>query len=165
MPNDSWPSVAGMNAQHCYDSHLVWEGSTGTGVRDYPRTHRVVAPPAHAELALSADPHFRGDGDLLNPEQLVVMAASSCQLLSFLALAAAQGLDVVSYVDEARGVMPEPPVRLTRIDLTPVITVGSGTEPDAIHRVVEQAHRQCYVANSLTTEVVVTPTVVEAGRA
>jgi len=154
-----------MNPQHSYDSHLVWEGSTGAGVRDYPRTHWVVAPPARTELTLSADPHFRGEADFLNPEQLVVVAASSCQLLSFLALAATEGVDVVSYVDEARGVMPDPPTRLTRIDLAPEIAVAAGTDPDLVHRLVEQAHQGCYVANSLYTQVVITPTVIEASQA
>jgi len=37
----------------------------------------------------------------------VVLAAGSCQLLSFLAVAARARLDVVAYEDDAEGVMPE----------------------------------------------------------
>lgn len=136
-----------MASTHRYDTHLVWAGSTGTGVRSYARTHRASAPPAKAEVSLSTDPHFRGDADLVNPEQLLVMAASSCQLLSFLALAARGAIDVVGYVDEAHGVMPDPPVRLTRIDLEPCVTVAAGTDHDGVHRLLEQAHRESYVAS------------------
>ncbi|CAN5896101.1 OsmC family protein [soil metagenome] len=149
---------------HRYDTRLAWHGSTATGPRGYGRTHRVSAPPARAALDLSADPHFRGDPDLMNPEQLLVVAASSCQLLSFLALVAAKRIDVVGYADDAHGLMPEAetPVRLTRIDLAPVITVAGGTDHDLVRDLVHQAHELCYVANSLSTEVVVQPTVTDA---
>ncbi len=68
-------------------------------------------------LAVSADPAFHGDDRLWNPEQLVVLATASCQLLSFLAVAARARLDVVRY------------------------------EPE------------CYITNSLTTDIVVEPTI------
>jgi len=50
---------------------------------------------------------------------LVVLAASSCQLLSFLAVAARARIDVVDYQDDAEGEMPEAvtPMRITRIVL------------------------------------------------
>lgn len=77
-----------MTQTHSYQSHLLWDGTTGVGYDDYERTHRVVLPPAAGELVLSSDPAFRGNARLPNPEQLLVASASSCQLLSFLALAA-----------------------------------------------------------------------------
>jgi organic hydroperoxide reductase OsmC/OhrA len=77
------------------------------GYRGYPRAHPAWTPPATEALDLSADPHFRGDADLPNPEQLLVLAASSCQLLSFLAVAAKGGVDVLGYVDDASGEMPD----------------------------------------------------------
>ena len=112
-------------ATHTYRTSLRWTGSTAPGYDAYDRTHRLRADPADASLALSSDRAFRGDPDLLNPEQLLVAAASSCQLLSFLAVAARARLDVVGYEDEATAVMPEddPPMRLTQIVLRPVITV------------------------------------------
>ena len=76
------------------------------------------------DLDVSADPAFRGDPALVNPEQLVVVAASSCQLMSFLAAAALAHIDVVSYEDDAEGEMPEErPIRITRITLRPRIVV------------------------------------------
>ncbi len=140
---------------HTYDAHLVWEGSTSGGYRAYPRAHRASAPPDGPELSLSADPAFRGDGTLLNPEQLVVMAVSSCQLLSFLSVAAQHHVDVVGYVDEARGEMPtdDTPMWITRIILSPVIGVAAGTDVELVKRLVQQAHARCFVARSLHTEV------------
>jgi organic hydroperoxide reductase OsmC/OhrA len=117
-------------------------------------------------LDLSSDPVFRGDSTLLNPEQLVVLAASSCQLLSFLAVAARARVDVLHYNDEAIGVMPEKdmPMRLTSISLRPTIRVASGTSVDQVLHLVEVAHRECYIANSLRTEISITPNIIVEGH-
>ena len=55
-----------------------------------------------------------------------------------------------------------PPTRLTRITLTPVIRVAPGTDHDQVRSLVHEAHDQCYVANSLSADVSVSPTVVDA---
>ncbi|HET9451960.1 MAG TPA: OsmC family protein [Aggregicoccus sp.] len=145
---------------HRYEVECRWEGSsTGVGYEAYDRSHEVKAAPARAALALSADPAFRGNPERLNPEQLVVAAASSCQLLSFLAVAARARIDVRSYEDRAEALMPEDdlPVRLTSIVLRPRITVARGPSEERVRQLVELAHRECYVANSLRTEVRVEP--------
>jgi organic hydroperoxide reductase OsmC/OhrA len=92
----------------------------------------------------------------------MVMAASSCQLLSFLAVASRARIEVVAYEDEATGEMPEGerPVRLTRVLLRPRITVGAPVAEERVQHLVEVAHRECYIANSLHTEVVVEATII-----
>jgi organic hydroperoxide reductase OsmC/OhrA len=122
----------------------------------------VDAAPAEDALRLSSDPAFRGDPALLNPEQLLVMAAASCQLLSFLAVAARARIDVVDYQDDAVGEMPEddPPLRITRVTLRPRITMRGDVDDARIRHLVEVAHRECFIANSLKTEVVVEPEVI-----
>jgi organic hydroperoxide reductase OsmC/OhrA len=146
---------------HTYRAQVEWSGSTGAGYRTYPRAHTAHTPPATEGFDLSADPHFRGDADLPNPEQLLVLAASSCQLLSFLSVAARGGIDVVGYEDDALGEMPDgvSPQRLTRITLRPVVTVAGGTPVAAVERMLHEAHEECYIANSLRTEVVVEPVI------
>jgi organic hydroperoxide reductase OsmC/OhrA len=150
---------------HRYSARTSWQGSTAQGYDAYDRAHGASAPPAHTQLALSSDPAFNGDPARLNPEQLVVLAASSCQLLSFLAVAARARIDVVAYEDEAEAVMPEAdrPVRITQITLRPRITVkGDAPADERLRKLVETAHRQCYVSNSLSTEIAVEPTFVRA---
>jgi organic hydroperoxide reductase OsmC/OhrA len=149
---------------HRYRTSLAWDGSTGAGYDHYVRSHRLEADPAATALDLSSDPGFRGDPSLLNPEQLLVAAASSCQLLAFLAVAARARLDVVAYRDEAEAVMPEDdlPMRITRIDLHPTMvladTDAARPTPERLVHLTEVAHRECFIANSLRAEVVVTPT-------
>ena len=85
--------------------------------RCHPGPVRHRSPDPRSALDLSSDPAFRGDATRLNPEQLVVAAASSCQLLSFLAVAARARLNVVSYTDAATAVMAasDRPRSITRI--------------------------------------------------
>jgi organic hydroperoxide reductase OsmC/OhrA len=145
---------------HRYSTHCSWTGSTGVGYDQYDRTHVVAAPPAEGELRLSSDPAFLGDAALMNPEQLLVAAASSCQLLSFLALAARARVDVVSYDDEAEGVMDdsERPASVRRIVLRPRIAARGASE-ERVRKLVDRAHELCYVANSLRSEIVIEPRV------
>ena len=119
----------------------------------------MSVPPAETELALSADPAFHGDPARLNPEQLLLAAASSCQLLSFLAIAARARINVVAYSDDAEAVMPEDvePIRITRITLRPVIVVAGEVDERRLLRYVQLAHEQCFIANSLSSETVVEP--------
>jgi organic hydroperoxide reductase OsmC/OhrA len=151
---------------HTYTTTLSWQGTTGVGYEEYDRTHRVTLPPARGELVLSSDAAFRGDAGLANPELLLLAAASSCQLLSFLAVAARARIDVLEYRDEAEAVMPDAePTRITRIALRPRIVVRAGTTTNRLRRLVELAHRHCFIANSLTSEVVVEPVIEEATAA
>lgn len=150
-----------MPQDHTYRSSLSWSGSTAQGIARYDRTHQVSTPPARDRLRLSADPSFRGDPDLVNPEQLLLAAASSCQLLSFLAVAARAGLTVLAYRDDAEAVMPESAgsMRIEQILLRPRITVPAGTDEAAVLQAVDDAHDQCYVANTLTATISIRTTV------
>ena len=89
------------------------------------------------------------------------MATSSCQLLSFLAIAARARVQVLGYEDHAEAQMSEEdkPMRLTRITLRPRIMVGPGVKEKRVLRFTALAHKQCYIANSLSTDVVVEPKV------
>jgi organic hydroperoxide reductase OsmC/OhrA len=140
---------------HRYTTRVAWRGSTAAGYEDYSREHSMEA--AEQSVRMSSDPHFRGDGALLNPELLLVAAASSCQLLEFLALAAKARVEVLEYADEAEGTMDESdePARIQRIVLRPRIRVAPGPAREKVERLVDLAHRHCYVANSLRSEIAV----------
>jgi organic hydroperoxide reductase OsmC/OhrA len=90
------------------------------------------------------------------------MAASSCQMLWFLHLAAKARIDVVAYDDEASAVMPDddPPVRITEIVLRPRITVAGDASEERVRRLVDTAHEHCFVANTLNSSMSIEPSVV-----
>lgn len=145
---------------HSYTASVAWSGSTGVGYEGYERRHAGVSSAGFA-LPLSSDAAFLGDAVCLNPEQLLVMAAASCQLLSFLAVAARARIDVVSYRDEALGEMPH--TALTVITLRPHITIALDAsrpvDEDRVLHLCQIAHQECYIANSLQTDVQVIPVI------
>jgi organic hydroperoxide reductase OsmC/OhrA len=111
-----------------------------------------MAPPARQEVRVTTG-ESKGDPAILNPEQLLLMAASSCQMLWFLHLAAKARIDVVAYDDEASALMPEDeePVRITEITLRPRITVAGEVADERVRKLVNTAHEHCFIANSLNS--------------
>jgi organic hydroperoxide reductase OsmC/OhrA len=148
---------------HSYESHLRWSGSTGLGWEHYERAHSVSASPAEQTLTVTTG-EAKGDPAQLNPEQLVVMAASSCQMLMFLHLAAKARIDVVEYTDEATGLMPldEEPVRIQEITLQPRIVIAGDAGDERVLKLVHLAHEQCFIANSLKSEMRLEPVIERA---
>lgn len=142
-----------------HEARLEWSGSTGSGYRSYSRTHTGTT--SATTLQLSADPHFRGDAALLNPEQLVVLAASSCQLLSFLSLAARRHLTVLHYTDNAIGHLSKDlrRARIELIELNPTIDLAPGTDEALVRDLISLAHDECYIANSLNSTITIKPTI------
>jgi organic hydroperoxide reductase OsmC/OhrA len=147
-------------AQHRYETQLRWGGSTGLGWENYDREHTITAPPAEPELRLTTG-ESQGAPAVLNPEQLLVMAASSCQMLSFLHSAAKARIDVVEYEDHATGLMPldQQPAWITEITLRPRIVIASDASEERVQKLVHTAHQHCYIANSLKSAVTLEPRV------
>ena len=140
---------------HSYHTSLTWSGDT-EDYETYSRHHQMQVGPA--PIGLSSDPAFKGDPQLPNPELLLVASASSCQLLSFLAIAARSGVHVVEYGDEAEAEMPESarPIRITAIRLRPRVVV-QGSTVERVRRLLDKAHEQCYVANTLNCQITLDP--------
>jgi organic hydroperoxide reductase OsmC/OhrA len=153
-------------ATHHHEVRLRWTGSTGLGWEGYDRAHTAVAPPAEQEIRLTTG-EAHGDPRVLNPEQLVVMAASSCQTLWFLHLASKARIDVVEYEDDASGLMPEDdePIRITEITLRPRIVIAGEASEERVRKLVHTAHEHCYIANSLKCDVTLEPRVEFRARA
>ena len=151
---------------HRYRVSTVWTGNRGTGTsgyRDYDRSValRVDGKP---EIAASSDRPFRGDGAKWNPEDLLLAALSECHLLSYLHACVEAGVVVVSYGDEATGVLR---VRgnggaFTEAVLRPHVTVSDEAMVAAAIAAHARAHEWCFIANSVSFPVRVEPTVVAA---
>jgi len=160
---------------HHYRCRVRWSGSTGAGYDHYDRDHVVevltadgaaIAPAVEGTaLRMSGDAAFGGNSALLNPEQQLVVAAASCQMLSFLAVAARARLDIVDYVDEAVGEMPDADGWITTIRLAPVVTVRGEVTDERLSHWTEIGHRECYIANTVRTDIQITPTFLRAAAA
>jgi len=95
----------------------------------------------------------------VDPEEAFVAAIASCHMLSFLYVAARAGFAIAAYRDEAIGVMTKNErgrAWVSKATLHPQIT-WSGKEPtaDELAHLHHQAHDECFIANSVKTEIVV----------
>jgi organic hydroperoxide reductase OsmC/OhrA len=139
-----------------------WQRTTpGFGYDEYDRTHAWEFG-GGARLSASSAPEFRGRADLPNPEEALVAALSSCHMLTFLALAARKRFVVDSYDDDAVGTMSknaDGKLAVTRTVLRPRVDFGGERKPsrEELAKLHERAHEECFIANSVKTEVVVEP--------
>jgi organic hydroperoxide reductase OsmC/OhrA len=144
---------ANVDERHEYRTTLLWTGASAGPTRSYQSYSREYEfrSPGKPAVRGSADAHFRGDASLYNPEDLLVVALATCHLLSYLAECARAGVEVVSYEDEALGMMTmrDGKLRFTDVLLRPRVTVMPGTDLDKARRLHETAHAGCYIANSV----------------
>lgn len=149
---------------HRYTATTTWsrDDAPFTDLR-YSRAHRWKFDGGVDLLGSSSPQHVRvplSDPAGVDPEEAFVAALSSCHLLTFLYIAAKRGFVVDSYEDEAEGFMGDigdGRLAVTRVVLRP--RVRYVTPPDAATDAAmhHQAHEDCYISNSVRTEVVVEP--------
>jgi organic hydroperoxide reductase OsmC/OhrA len=128
----------------------------------YSRAHKWVFD-GGAVVPASASPHVVpapwSDTAGVDPEEAFVASLSSCHMLFFLDFARRAGLVVDSYVDEAEGVLDkrtDGTMAMTRVTLRPrIVWDGDSPNETAIADLHHRAHDACFIANSVTTEVVV----------
>src|SRR5215218_4134095 len=128
----------------------------------YSRAHEWAFDGGHVMTA-SASPHIVpapwSDPAGVDPEEAFGASLSSCHMLFFLDFARRAGLVVASYVDEGEGEVAKGPDgrrAMTRVTLRPHIA-WDGEAPDAgvLADLHHKAHEACFIANSVTTEVLV----------
>ena len=98
--------------------------------------------------------------EAVDPEEALVAAVASCHMLTFLYVAAKQGFVVDDYADDAVGEMTKNErgkLWVSKVTLSPRITFTGDKRPapqqlDELHHL---AHEECYIANSVKSEVVV----------
>jgi len=110
------------------------------------------------DVPASATTAYFGNPSRVDPEAALVAALSSCHMLTFLALAANKGFVVESYEDPAVGHLEknaQGKLAITRVELHPRIAYGGTKQPTAedLDWLHDKAHRECFIANSVTTEV------------
>lgn len=150
--------------QHSYSTRTEWTGNLGEGTasyRAYSRDH-VISAAGRPTLEGSSDPAFRGDASRWNPEDLLIGSLSSCHMLWYLHLCAQAKITVLAYHDNAVGTMVEDPGgggRFCGAVLRPVATLAAGSDAALATALHEEAHRLCFIANSLNFPVSIEPVV------
>jgi organic hydroperoxide reductase OsmC/OhrA len=132
-------------AETVHEARVTWRPHK----RDL-RAHEVVAGGQLVEGSCASE--WGGDPGKADPEELFVASLSACHMLWFLDLSRRERLRVMSYEDEAEGVLDG--TRFLRVALRPLVE-WEGDEPPAevvaeLHR---RAHERCFIANSVSCPV------------
>jgi organic hydroperoxide reductase OsmC/OhrA len=155
-------------AQHEYQARVHWErGAAPFTDNRYSRGHTwhfdggVEVPASSSPTVVRVPMSVEAAVD---PEEAFVAALASCHMLWFLSLAAQAGFRVDEYTDDALGVMgrnANDKQAITRVTLTPRASFSGATLPTRaeIMQLHHRAHEECFIANSVITDVRVEPRV------
>jgi organic hydroperoxide reductase OsmC/OhrA len=149
---------------HEYRATVTWkrEGASFTDQR-YSRGHSwsfdggITVPASSSPLSVRL-PYSVAEA--VDPEEALVASLSSCHMLTFLYVAAKQGFVVDEYADTGVGEMTKNEhgkFWVSKVTLAPAITFSGNKRPSAeqLAELHHLAHEECYIANSVKTEVVI----------
>ncbi len=137
---------------------LTWELNQGVLTPGkYSNKHEIIFNPNITIIGDSA-PDWQGDPKNSNPEQTLAASLSSCHMMTFLALAAKMNWPVISYKDKAVATLGKNSLgkmSVTDIELNPKVKFSKDFSVDAkkMREIQDRAHRYCFIANSLSSEV------------
>jgi organic hydroperoxide reductase OsmC/OhrA len=142
----SWARTSPEFLKGNYSREHTWAFDGGLVVPASPSPSNVRAP-------------FSNPSNV-DPEEAYVAAISSCHMLGFLYMASRHGFQVDAYQDEAIGIVTRNEKGVpwvSAVTLHPRVTYSgdklpSSEEIDHLHHL---AHEQCFIANSVRTEVTV----------
>ncbi len=146
-----------------YSARIKWQRDSNEVYVDhkYSRSHEWIFD-GGITVPASSSPHvvplpYSVEASV-DPEEAFVASLSSCHMLFFLSIAAKNKLVVDSYVDNAVGVMAKGSngkIAMTKVTLKPYVQFA-GEQPSMakLEEMHHQSHEQCFIANSVTTEVV-----------
>lgn len=157
-----------MENTHQYLADLEWTGAGNDGTlsyETYSREHtiRIAGKP---DIIATADPAFRGDPSIHNPEDLLLAALAGCHMLTYLALCARKRIVVTNYRDRATGVMRlsgDGGGRFTEVVLHPEVAISDPAMMESARALHTPAHKYCFIANSVNFPVRHEPVIRLAG--
>jgi organic hydroperoxide reductase OsmC/OhrA len=145
-----------------YGAEVLWQrGEQDFLGNRYSRRH-LLRFDGGLEIAASSSPHVvpmpMSDETALDPEEAFVASLASCHMLWFLSIAARKHFCVDSYQDAAMGVMAKNSAGklfISQVTLRPAVEFSGTRRPtrEQIEQMHHQAHEECFIANSVRSEV------------
>lgn len=132
-----------------YENEVSWESAR----------RGTISSAGKPDVAVSSPPEFKGEPGRWTPEDLFLSSVNLCTMLTFVAYAQHRGLNLASYESDAEGTLEnvDGKYRFTEIVLHPHVRVKSQEEVERARELLESAHRDCFVANSISAPVKVFP--------
>lgn len=152
-----------MNIDHHFEVRVEWQGNLGEGTTDYRSYSRdnLVTAEGNPPIEGSSDKAFRGSPERWNPEEFMIAALSQCHMLSYLHVAATNGIVVTDYEDNASGTMRQTSNgggHFTEVTLRPLVRISSG-DPALALALHQEASEKCFIAASVNFPVTHEPMV------
>ncbi len=152
----------GAGPAHTYRATVRWTGDLGQGTRSYhgySRDH-LIEFSGKAPILATSGLAPRSSPDRVNPDELLVASLSSCHMLWYLHLCAESGIVVTFYEDSAEAVLQLVEGgggTFVSATLRPRVRISEGSV-EVARKLHEDAHRRCFIANSVRFPVHVEPT-------
>ncbi len=154
------------NAMASYTAQIIWErGEQHFLDNRYSRKHRIIFDGGF-ELPASSSPSVvplpYSDASAVDPEEMFVASIANCHMLWFLSIAAKNKYCVDKYVDNPIGIMKkndDGKLFIAEVTLYPNVEFIGETIPTKIdiEKMHEEAHDECFIANSVKTSIVCKP--------
>jgi len=142
--------------------NLSWKNeSDDFSYKNYDRTHSWKFEGGIVVKA-SAAPEYLGRKEFVNPEEAFAASLASCHMLTFLAIASMKRYTIAVYEDNAVAILEKNEksrMAITKLYLRPKITFNGDNIPDEtiINEIHHLAHKECFIANSVLTEIIIEP--------
>ncbi|REH01787.1 OsmC family protein [Flavobacterium aquicola] len=148
-----------MGFKHLFKAKLNWDSVPKEPIstsRKYIKNHQIAIEGKEI-LNLSAAKAFKGDPNLYNPEDLLLSSVVSCHMMSYLYVCSQNGIDVVSYQDDAGAtleVSENGSGRFIEVRLYPKVVIQQKEKIAEALNLHTKANELCFIANSCNFKIV-----------
>lgn len=139
-----------------YEIDLTWQED---------RTGNVSSPALPLTIEVATPPEFpKGIPGIWSPEHFFVAAINSCLMTTFLAVAENSKLEFLKFDCKAIGTVDkvEGKYMVTEVILRPVLVIHNPEHHDKAKRILEMSEKACMISNSVTSKIILEPTVLVA---
>lgn len=144
---------------HTFKSQLSWQKHPQAdvpSVRRQLKNHQVSID-GKETMTVSAAKAFKGDPSQWNPEDMLLSSLMSCHMMSYLYVCSQNGVEVISYKDDAEAILEvntDGSGQISKVILKPLVTITDATQIQLAIELHQQANQLCFIANSCNFEVV-----------
>lgn len=144
--------------KHLFKAALNWVATDKlkeSNKKVYAKSHTIKIEGKDI-LPISAAKAFKGDPTLLNPEDLLLSALTSCHMMSYLYVCQQHGIEVLAYEDNSEATLvlnTDGSGRITKVVLNPIVHIKDESQKELASQLHTQANKLCFIANSCNFEI------------
>ncbi|MEK6451744.1 MULTISPECIES: OsmC family protein [unclassified Myroides] len=144
--------------KHLFKATLNWIATDKlkeSNEKVYAKSHTIKIEGKDI-LSISAAKAFKGDPTLLNPEDLLLTALTSCHMMSYLYVCQQHNIEVLSYEDNSEATLvlnADGSGRITKVVLNPIVRIKNESQKALALQLHIQANKLCFIANSCNFEI------------